>query len=156
MSAYYPNFKLGDKETWVQAWYLVFKDYDATAVNKALGLYVTKNTSGFAPTPGQLIEYMPKEEVSEQEVWSLIRNAISNGNYHAQEEFDNLPKELQKAVGSPQTIKEWALTDTQTLESVIQSQFLRTFRDIRKNIENSGGKLSIESKGGAKCLEQHF
>lgn len=143
ISAFYPNFRIADKELWVNAWYLVFKVYDASVVNRALGLYVTKNTTWFPPTPGQIIEYIPKEEVSEQQVWAVIRNAVENGNYNASEEFNKLSPELQKAVGSPQTIKEWAQTDSETLESVIQSQFLRSFREVKKNAESQGKQILL-------------
>jgi len=35
---------------------------------------------------------------------------------------------LQKIVGSPNTLREWALMDVETVNSVIQSNFMRSYR----------------------------
>ncbi len=77
-------------------------------------------------------EFMPTEEclgcLGEQESWALVRKAVANSNYHAKKEFDKLPAVVQKAVGCPQNLAEWAMMDIDTFESVQQSQFLRAFR----------------------------
>ena len=48
------------------------------------------------------------------------------------EEFAKLPPLVQKAVGTPDNLRNWAVSDYQTIESVIQSNFLRTYRTVVK------------------------
>ena len=60
------------------------------------------------------------------EAWQIVRKAISY--YNAEENFINLPPEIQKVVGSPNMLREWAQMDADTVNSVIQSNFMRSFR----------------------------
>ena len=67
-------------------------------------------------------------EMTEQEAWSLVLKALSNGTYGSQKEFDKLPPVLQRLVGSPNQLKEWALMDSDTVNSVVASNFQRSYR----------------------------
>jgi hypothetical protein len=64
------------------------------------------------------------------QAWALVSKALKNGTYGAQEEFDKLPPTVQKAVGSPSQLRNWAVTDEESIENVIQSNFMRTYRVI--------------------------
>ena len=45
-------------------------------------------------------------------------------------------KELvQKAVGNPSNLRQWSQTDVDSIENVIQSNFLRTYRNVVKRAE---------------------
>jgi hypothetical protein len=67
-------------------------------------------------------------KLSELEAWGMVRKAIRNSIYHSEEEFDKLPKTVQAAVGSHTNLREWAQMDTDTVESVEASHFVRNFR----------------------------
>ena len=69
------------------------------------------------------------------EAWSLVRKAIGNGNYGSVEEFEKLPPTIQKAVGSADMIKRWAMSDSNEVSTVIQSNFLRSYRTAVKRDE---------------------
>lgn len=129
----------------VDAWHWVLADYDYKAMQVALKAYMQTDRSGFAPSPGQLIGMMSDistaGDMSEMEAWSLVLKAIRNGSYGAAEEFDKLPPLVQKAVGSPQQIKEWATTEGE--ESVRQSNFLRSYRQL-KDRESKEQRLSTD------------
>ena len=64
--------------------------------------------------------------MTEMEAWSRVRGAISY--YHANEAFANLPPMLLKIVGSPNPLREWALMNGEVVNSVIQSNFMRSYK----------------------------
>ena len=102
----------------------------------ALKAYILSDTSGFAPNIGQLVAKIrlltKPQELSEMEAWSLVSKAIRNSGYNSVEEFAKLPPLVQKAVGTPDNLRNWAVSDYRTIESVIQSNFLRTYGTVVK------------------------
>ena len=132
----YPNYKPNDISETVDVWQMMLSDYDYNLVAMALKAYILSDTSGFAPSIGQLVAKMQTitkpQELSEMEAWSLVSKAIRNSGYNSVEEFANLPPLVQKAVGTPDNLRNWAVSDYQTIESVIQSNFLRTYRVVVK------------------------
>lgn len=91
-------------------------------------------TEKFPPTIADIREKAeqitaPEEtEMSELEAWSLVRKAIGRSGYYAEEEFAKLPKACQIAVGSSNNLKEWATMDSDQVETVEQSHFVRNYR----------------------------
>lgn len=135
----YPNFKPPDKTVAVDTWYTMLKDMDYNVVQMGLRAYITSDTSGFAPSIGQLINtiYLTQnpQELNEMEAWVLVSKALRNGYYGAVEEFNKLPPLVQKAVGSPDNLRNWALTDSKSIENVVQSNFMRSYRTVVKREE---------------------
>ena len=135
----YPNYKPNNISETVDVWQMMLSDYDYNLVAMALKAYILSDTSGFAPSIGQLvakIQILTKpQELSEMEAWSLVRKAIGNGNYGSVEEFEKLPPTVQKAVGSADMIKRWAMSDSNEVSTVIQSNFLRSYRTAVKRDE---------------------
>ena len=130
----YPNWKPENKTATVNAWHWALEEYPAEAVMKALQRYVKTNNTGFAPSVSQIINciYKPLENDIESEgmAWCLVKQAIQDGIYHAEERFSELPKLVQKAVGSPNMIRQWASTDSSEVNTVIMSNFQRNYRTI--------------------------
>lgn len=139
IQAAFPNYKIPDKSVAVNTWYIMLKDYDYRIVETALRTYIATDTSGFACSIGQIISLIQKctvqEQLGEMEAWSLVRKAIGNGNYGSVEEFEKLPPTVQKAVGSADMIKRWAMSDSNEVSTVIQSNFLRSYRTAVKRDE---------------------
>ena len=139
IQAAFPNYKIPDKSVAVNTWYIMLKDYDYKIVETALRTYIATDTSGFACSIGQIISLIQKctvqEQLGEMEAWSLARKAIGNGNYGSVEEFEKLPPTVQKAVGSADMIKRWAMSDSNEVSTVIQSNFLRSYRTAVKRDE---------------------
>lgn len=135
----YPNFKPPDKTVAVDTWYTMLKDMDYNVVQMGLRAYITSDTSGFAPSIGQLINtiYLTQnpQELNEMEAWALVSKALRNGYYGAVEEFNKLPPLVQKAVGSPDNLRNWSQTNTESVENVIQSNFMRSYRAVVKREE---------------------
>ena len=101
--------------------------------------YVRSDTSGFAPTPGQIIKTIQTiinpQALTETEAWLLVSKALRNGYYGAEREFVALPPLVQKAVGSPSQLRNWSQTDLDSIENVVQSNFMRTYRIEVKRAE---------------------
>ena len=120
----------------VDTWNEYLSGYSYEQVLVGLNAYIATDTGGFAPSIGQLIDKMnlltTKDELNEMEAWSLVSNALRNGYYGAEEEFAKLPAAVQKAVGSASNLRNWAQTDIESVENVIQSNFMRTYRTVVK------------------------
>ncbi len=134
ISSLYPNFKPENKTLTIDSWFWALREYPVQAVKAALQIYIKTNNTGFAPSVSQIIGAIhaptENEQLSEGEAWSLVKKAIQDGGYHAEERFNELPEIVQRAVGSPNMIHQWSQTDTDTVNTVIMSNFQRTYRVI--------------------------
>lgn len=136
IQAYYPNYNPPDKEITLNAWYIMFAEYPEELVLQALRACIATNTSGFAPDIGQIMSKIQTisqpQELDGMTAWGLVSKALRNGTYGAVEEFNKLPPLVRQAVGMPDNLKNWATADYQTIETVIQSNFLRTYETVVK------------------------
>lgn len=135
VQAVYPNYNPPSKTAAVNAWLMCLGEYDNKVVQLAFKTYMTTNTSGFPPVPGQLVEILQSltqsQELNELEAWSLVRQALKNCNYNSEQEFAKLPTIIQKTVGTPQQLRIWA-SDTEFNENVVSSNFIKTYRTEAK------------------------
>lgn len=136
IQAYYPNYNPPDKEITLNAWYIMLAEYPEELVLQALRACIATNTSGFAPDIGQIMSKIQTisqpQELDGMTAWGLVSKALRNGTYGAVEEFNKLPPLVRQAVGMPDNLKNWATSDYQTIETVIQSNFLRTYETVVK------------------------
>ena len=132
----YPNYKPNNISETVDVWQMMLSDYDYNLVAMALKAYILSDTSGFAPSIGQLVAKIQTisqpQELDGMAAWGLDSKALRNGTYGAVEEFNKLPPLVKQAVGMPDNLKNWATSDYQTIETVIQSNFLRTYETVIK------------------------
>ena len=137
LEAVYPDFanRLSDEEYkgLIGLWEELF-DEPYEVVSSAVKAFISTDEKGFSPKPGQikaLIRKMyGKEEMSEVEAVNIILKATRNSLYNSVEEFNKLPPRLQQLVGSPMQLREWAVSDSQTINSVIASNLQRSYRTI--------------------------
>lgn len=136
IQAYYPNYNPPDKKVTLNAWYIMLAEYPEELVLQALRACIATNTSGFAPDVGQIMSKIQTisqpQELDGMAAWGLVSKALRNGTYGAVEEFNKLPPLVRQAVGIPDNLKNWATSDYQTIETVIQSNFLRTYETVVK------------------------
>lgn len=130
----YPNYKPNNLSETVDVWNMMLEEYSYSQISMALKTYVHSDTSGFAPSIGQLIGKIQTisqpQELDGMTAWGLVSKALRNGTYGAVEEFNKLPPLVRQAVGMPDNLKNWATSDYQTIETVIQSNFLRTYETV--------------------------
>ena len=136
ISLYYPSFQSGRgiQET-ARAWHLIFADDAYKAVEAALLAYVSTDVKGFPPMPGALKALMVQrpDRMSALEAWHKVRKAVQNGWYGSAEEFAKLPPICQRIVGSPSTLKDWATMDLGELDTVVGSNFQRSYTQIEND-----------------------
>ena len=127
----YPNYKPNNLSETVDVWHTMLSDYDYNLVSMALKSYILSDTSGFAPAIGQIVAKIHSitqpQELNEMEAWSLVSKAIRNSIYNASDEYAKLPPIVQKAVGLPRQLMQWAIDDSYN-ESVVSSNFMRCYR----------------------------
>lgn len=132
----YPNYKPNNLSETVDVWQMMLDEYSYNQVSVALKAYVTSDTSGFAPSVGEIVAKIQlvsqPQELDGMAAWGLVSKALRNGTYGAVEEFNKLPPLVRQAVGMPDNLKNWATSDYQTIETVIQSNFLRTYEVVVK------------------------
>lgn len=134
--AIYPNFNVKPEEmtATINAWHLMLEEYPVQAANAALKIYVKTNNTGYAPSVSQIINsmYAPGEhaEMTEGEAWALVKKAISDSSYNSKERFAELPDKVQKAIGGAEMLRQWAMTDSSEVNTVIMSNFQRAYRSV--------------------------
>jgi hypothetical protein len=128
----FKGMKEADAYALVNLWCRQFEKDDASLVNAALEALISTRTAGYTPTIGEVKAQMQRlqipNEPTENEAWALVAKACTNGIYGYEKEFKKLPEVVQQAVGRPEQLREWAMVDTETLQTVIASNFMRSYR----------------------------
>ena len=157
----YNNMTEGDSKTMVALWERQFADEDVRLVTAAVESLIATRTKGFTPTIGEVKEQMHRlrtsEELDAASAWALVSKACANGIYGYRKEFEKLPPIVQAAVGAPEQLREWAMMDAEVVQSVIASNFQKTYRiiqqrqkeltmlpaDIRRMINGTADRLAL-------------
>ena len=141
LKANYPNFYKNlsrmDAEAQVNLWSEMLEDTPYELVGAAVKSYIATDVDGYPPNIGKIkeqIRNLTQEDngMSEQEAINLVMKACSNSIYNSDKEFEKLPPILQRLVGSPNMLREWAMMDTDTVNSVVASNLMRSFKAIKE------------------------
>lgn len=130
----YPSYYKGENDVGQAAnlWAELFADDDALVVAAAVKAFIVNDEKEFPPAIGQIkamvLDLTSEKELTEMEAWGLVERALHNAYYNTQAEFDKLPTVVQRLVGSPSTLREWSIINTDTVQSVIASNFQRSYR----------------------------
>lgn len=128
----YKGMSKDDALALVELWSEMFAEDDFRIVSHAVKSFLKSDTKGFPPVIGQIAEKIrfltEQPQMSEMEAWGHILKALRRSNYHAEEEFLKLPELLQGIVGSPNQLREWAGLDIENLQTVVQSNFMRSYK----------------------------
>lgn len=129
-------------------WASMFADDDAALVGAAVKALISTDIKGFPPHIGAVKEQMrklsaPIGEKTEAEAWARIHKAIRNSAYDSEKEFRRLPTILQKLVGSASQLHEWAMMDSEELNTVVASNVQRAYRAVKAR-EDEHAKLPQE------------
>lgn len=157
--ASFRNMSRQDAEDKLNLWAELFADDDAKLVAAALKAIIVAENREFAPQIGTIKEQMRKltapDEMSEAEAWARIRKAIRNADYEPVKEYKKLPEVLKKLVGSPSQLHEWAMMDSETLNSVVASNVQRAYRTVQAR-ESERAKLPESVKTAIAEMAQRF
>lgn len=134
---YYREKSKEDLNVAVSLWSEMFADDDINLVKASVKSYIANDIKGFPPVIGQIKNSLYKltepEQLSEIEAWGLVSKAIKNSCYNALEEFNKLPPVIQNTIGSSDRLREWSMVEVDTLQTVISSNFMRSFKAKSQN-----------------------
>lgn len=134
--AYYHGKSEADLQAAIGLWQEMFSDDDARVVTAAVKTFIATDEKGFPPHIGaiknQISKLLAKDTMSEQQAWNLVMRAVANGYYNAREEFNRLPVSVQRILGSPETIREWGRMEESELNTVVASNFMRSYRALNE------------------------
>lgn len=132
----YPNFYKGfskeDAKDAIELWAMMFEDEDVFTVANAVKAHIAMDEKGFPPVVGQIkskIQSLSRKSiVTEFEAWEKVKNAVRNSLYNSGEEYAKPPENIQKLIGGSSTLREWAMPDISELDTVVRSNFMRSYR----------------------------
>lgn len=126
-------------------------------------------TSPFPPTIADIRQRVAKirqgetGELTEAEAWAMVSKAISRASSYSVQDFEAFPPAVKRAVGSPRQLCEWGLMEIETVQSVVSSNFRRSYAQaltqhreaamlpeaVRAQIEGLASRLAL-NEGGQK------
>ena len=164
--AFHKDANAGEKNATIDLWASLFAEEPPELVAAALKAFIVADEKGFAPSPGQIKakirSILQPEEMTEAEAWQIVNKAVKNSGYieNAKAEYEKLP-DIIKPMAKPQQLREWALQDAAALQTVVASNFMRSFRERRAQIRRyemlpADVKTAIESFAPAGQLKGEY
>lgn len=167
----FKNISDTDVDATANLWQRMFSSESYEQVEAAVYMLISSRTEVFSPTIGEikekLLSLQAVTELGEAEAWALVSKACSNGIYSYRQEFDKLPAVVKRVVGQPEQLKEWAMMDADTVQSVVASNFMRSYRaktardkelaiipdDIKRLITGISEPMKLDVKSTARPQE---
>ncbi len=121
-----------DAKAMVNLWSSMLQEYEYNLVQIAIKKIIATNK--FPPSVAEVIEAINyiktggQSEMTEIEAWGLVRKAIKNSAYNAEEEFNKLPVKIQQTIGSHNILHNWSQESVNAIETVIGSNFMRSYK----------------------------
>ncbi len=147
---YFSKYSKPEIDNMVNIWARLFRDIPYEKASTGLEVYLTTETEGFPPSPGQVIDCIQKAEpqsMNENEAWGMVRIAIRNGIYGAEEEYAKLPPDCQKAVGRPGQLTEWAKLQSSEVDTIAAAQFKRVYTSVvRRRMDEAKMPLEVRER----------
>lgn len=131
IQAAYPNYNPPDKTITADTWLVLLNDFTYEQVLAAVHAFIRTDKKGFAPSIGEVIDKLQllfgEKEINAVAAWTMVLKAIKNSTYHADEEYEKLPRIIQRVIGGPQRLTELATMENLNT-SVESSNFMRDYR----------------------------
>ena len=118
------------KELMLNTWYECLKDLDYKLVLQAVKKTIIE--SPYPPTIHEVrknaIEFVnPTTQKTGIEAWNEAIKMISNGLYMTEEQFNNYSSEVKRFFGSVNQVRQLAMVDMETINTVTKGQFLKQY-----------------------------
>lgn len=126
-----------------KTWQTIFADDKYDDVSDAVTAYACRDERGFPPHVGAIKELLWQQNnpyISESSAWAIVKKSIGGSPATIADRFYALPASIQKAVGDPSTLRKWGSVEEEHLETVVGSNFRRSYREIIQR-EKSVSKL---------------
>lgn len=146
--AYYRGMARKDAEKVVDLWEATFAYFPYGLVSAAVTSLIAADEKGFPPHIGAVMGKMrlltQDRSMTEQEAWAIVARAVRGASMgaetriyrdgaldrrtSAERKFETLPPLMQRLVGSPDQLAQWALLSEDELHTVVASNFQRSYR----------------------------
>lgn len=133
----YPRFYVNQTEEElmeaVNLWHDMFKDDDPKLVVPAAKELL--GTLKYPPTIADVKEKMyslTNQETDDMELWNELDKAVRNCLYNTQQVFDGLSPLVKKFVGNPGQLRDLAMSDASTFNTVTKGQFLKQIQVLKQ------------------------
>lgn len=158
--AFYRNIDRKEAEAIVGLWSDMFANDEYPLVAAAVKALIESDGKGFPPHIGAVKEKLrlisSGDEMTEADAWGIVAKALRNSTYGSREEFEKFPPIIKRIVGSPSQLREWGMMDSETVHSVVASNFQRSYKAIAQR-ERELAKLPPDVKaiiGNLKCAHE--
>lgn len=160
LKAAYPSFYNGQSREELfgvlALWCDMFADDDVGAVATAVKSLIATRTETYPPVIGEVRQHLAKvsrpQSPEESAAWAMVSKAVRNGIYGYNKEWEKLPPEVQAVVGSPEQLRAWAMMPSDEVETVIASNFKRSYRtEMVRAKENAMLPKDLRNIIGGMC-----
>lgn len=111
----------------------MFADDSAEMVACAVKAHIATDKNGYPPVIGvikdKLRQITQPPVMTEQEAWGLVLKAMDCSEFDIRKKFNELPPVVRSIVGTPRQLWDWGMMDSQTVNSVVASNFMRSYRN---------------------------
>lgn len=163
LKAAYPNWYRGltreDALGAINLWTEMFADDRPEEVAAAVKILIAGQKEGYPPTIGAVKERLYRlrrpEERNGQEAWALVKKAVRAYCLYAKPEenpYYKLPREIQRAVGGPGQIRDWAMMEEEAFDTVEGSHFKKAYAMVKER-EKELAKLPEEMRSSKLISE---
>ena len=146
----FERFTQADYSNMELAWSMVLGEYSYEQAAMGLRTFLASDSKGFPPSPGQVVECIrkaskrPQDEILAAEAWEMVWKAIGDVRWdNPEEEYDKLPKKVQKIIGSAASLVEMAKMDTNDVLIGEKARFIHQY-DAYTERENDYAKIPHE------------
>lgn len=134
------------KQMMLNTWQECLGDLDYKVILQAVKMSIIN--SPYPPTIHEIrknaIEIIkPNEKRSAIEAWEEAHKMISNGIYMTAEEFEKASPEVKRFFGNVRQVKELAMTDSDTVNTVTKGQFLKQYEIL---VERENARKMLPEK----------
>jgi len=157
--SFYKDYSKEELNAAVELWASMFVNESGKVVLEAVKSLIC--TLKYPPTIADVkekIELLTQpDQMTEMEAWYLVKKAMNTSDFVSA--FHSLPPAVRRVVGSPDQLKEWAYMETETVNSVIQSNFMRSYKAVVEKerefakLPESAKQLMVEAAKNLKMLE---
>lgn len=140
----------------VDTWHELLADFDPILVRYAVRECI--KTSKFAPAVSEILDVIkavPEIADTDESDWLIASKMIRKGTVITEEEFMEAPPHVREWFGSRSAIKELALQDAGTLETVTRGQFMRKIGTIKDRLRKQGETPDIIKELARKALNEN-
>ena len=143
--SFYKDYSKEELNAAVELWASMFVNESGKVVLEAVKSLICtlKYPPTIADVKEKIVAIMHPETMTEMEAWHLVKKAMNTSDFVSA--FRSLPPAIRRVVGSPDQLKEWAYMESETVNSVIQSNFMRSFRVVAER-EREFAKLPESAK----------